>query len=253
MSDNWLNKRMKPSHKKNEHWLELSNAAWKLFEDHLEGLLQRMKNMRSYFFAEDADLKRLLLDHGLSEERTIFSSGSMGTVTAVNLQNVKFKDTSWLVERILKAEYRLSFVRWQALYAPTDTTTYPYGDVFLTAQEVADHPTFDASNTFMTSRGVLEINLLEALASGFDLEGFKTAIRPRMQALLPIRIVYDGILYRFEMELSQSPYAIELSGETIPQDDVDLGESSEWSVGLSEVGYRFDDTPADDVPLDSGY
>lgn len=177
------------------------------------------------------------------------AEGSLGTVAAVNMQNIRYKDTQVMISRIIGTEFRLNFIEWQGLWAPKDTATYSYGSVLLTSDEVENHPTFVTDDLFLTSRGVLQVNHLESLAFGLNESEFEDLIRPRIQKLLPVKNVYNGLYYRYET-------IIDLSGlifdwiEGFAENDALWVHLSELIIEMDER-YCLDEIPLDSVPLDS--
>lgn len=161
-------------------------------------MLNRLKVRSQLFEMPEEDVKKLFDELG---GVAVIGKSRVSDRPLLLLQRydeVHFKNTLYPLKQMLQREFNSVRVSWVPLWAPVDINRYPYGTVLARQADMANYPQVGAQEWFMTSRGVLQVNigdlyrLYPNMTGDALLERFTAETDQIIRPLLPVRIVYDG-------------------------------------------------------------
>lgn len=181
-------------------WVQLADALEALNVENVEPILERIKGMLSVFTMHADDLQVHLNELG-----DIFTVGSAEDrdkplLLQQRIDEVRQKGDYYPIEKTLEREFGNISVKWEPLFAPVDTETYPYGTVLVPADQRYLYPVPEGE-WFLTSRGTIELPLFDiAENSPADetqeaLDKFEAALYSVIPPLIPTHIVLEGHSY----------------------------------------------------------
>lgn len=236
---NWLIKRLTPTKLKEERWNSLASALEQLWASSFDDGLSRLERLKSFYQADDADLARKLREMGDYFTYDLPKIEGRPISVAWRRQELEYKD----LELILYSTFRRHFgtlpVGWLPIFAPTDEE---YGSIFLpySGQVTDKDKNIPIENTFLTSRGMLGVDLGELMPMGFNKTEFLERAVPLLKRTKPLHIVYGGPLFYIYFPL---PFESEF--------DCTYNIDSPFTLQFSVLGARFDFTQGDKYPLDN--
>jgi hypothetical protein len=198
----WLKKRLSPVKSDTPRWQHFAEALQEFWEENFDPEIERLRNLRSLYTADEAGQRKIVDEMGRYFEDGIPSANIPMTVARQQVElfqkhTITPLENAWRRLGIENAE-------WRPLYAHVADT---YGDKFYLETDNVLHyldgtwtldqdpPIFLTQGSYMTCRGVIEIDLdlLE------DFEGMDL-LRRRVNQVKPLHIVFDGIRYRIIRE-----------------------------------------------------
>ena len=202
---NWLTARLTQAKQKSPLWREFAEALTKVFGDHYEPLLERLKGLSSIttHHIEDLDIRIAELGSLFDYESRV-EPEDRALAVVYRLDEIHQKNSAFNIDAALSRDFGGLDIEWLPLYAPN--TGVAYGDDFRTAKELQDNG-LDINDWYMTSRGVLNANLADIFNLGYTREKFVELLRKKVRFLVPTHGVYDG-------ERLYLTYIIKLEGLT---------------------------------------
>lgn len=219
-------------------WKDLAGVISSLNEETTEVILDRAAGLPSIFQMSDEDLDIRLNELGQYFRFGEFSDESKAMVVQQRLDELHLKDTLYPLKKTLSRELFGVEVAWFPLYCHKDEA---YGDNFLTKPLIND-----MTGWWMTNRGVLRVNLdsLSGLATkGLEpIDYIEDIIGTVAEPLIPLDIVYDGIVFYLRMVAREDYERASLSGEG-------LGVLETLTLPENRTVYSL--SLGDEAPLDS--
>lgn len=185
--------RLPPKELENQRYKELYEAIDEYWEQSVTAILQRMRNSRSVFTADNKDINLIL-----EELTTYFDSDSDELSRPVSIfwkkNEINNKNNQWAVEALLQrikiVTKELSYV---TLYAPKDVVTKPYGSAFYTKEELEDMEV-NVDDYFMTSHMQLNLDFSSLEKYDWDKEQIKYVMERYFEEnVRPTHIVFKGV------------------------------------------------------------
>jgi hypothetical protein len=204
LQSGWFKGRLTSSKQDSAMQKGLADIVQSLVESVVEPLLTRITNRKSFFTMYDVDLDTRIEEMGQFFTIRSSDASSKPMLLQQRLDEIHFKGTSRPITQTFYREFNGIPITWQPLYAPIDTTTYPYGTVLI-AENNVDSVGDNFGDLFLTSRGVISIPLVEltALIAAETGDSIKTSSQMTEEALtkfkqvvlplLPLHIVFDGM------------------------------------------------------------
>lgn len=236
----WLKGQLTTAKQSQDSWVDLAAALATSIYDHVESYIERLQSRNSLYDMEDEDI---LTD--TEELRKVFplynvESEDLPHVIMQRQDEIHFKKTVYPLTATITREFSGMEVTWEPLYAPKDQETYPYGTLFITANEFEDYAAqgLDESAFFKTSRGVIRvpINQVAGGENGVteeDIAAFEEKIRRVIYPLIPLKIVCDGQSYYISMDISEFV-------ESIGQWTQQIADNTYTTAEQSELEYSHD-------------
>ncbi|MGL1259916.1 hypothetical protein ACSTK8_24335 [Vibrio parahaemolyticus] len=236
---NWLRNQLTKVKSEEQAWSDFTSILGNALEIYVEPYLERIKRRVSLFEQSKEDLQIELKELG-----DFFSFGDINdenlAITILQRKDqIHFKRTLSPLISTLNREFEGLGVTWQALYNPVGGE---YGIGMRTRQGI----TGNEDKYWLTSRGIIQIPLNDILKTGSDnlndtLDQLEKEIERVVYPLIPLRIVFDGVLYVMF-------YHIKERIETI---EVDFSSVSEVLPQPEFIKYyRMDAHPIDHMPID---
>lgn len=234
----WLVDRLTPYKQSEERWRDLARALEEYWDTYSAPALERIEQMRSVFTAHDEDIEMMLSEAGIRFEVAVpLVRNHLAFAYTWRAYEIHRKDRQGTLEQILARDYAGAVVRWMPLFAPRDA---PYGTSFLSSLEL-EWTGVSRSDVHHTYRGKVLANLTGLTARGIRKDGFRAAVRRKIDALRPAHIVYDGEMF-FQVFLAEM-------GAVLATNAVSSSRSHTHLL-LALSPYRFDELPADTQRLD---
>ncbi len=182
----------------------LADIMQNLFTAVVEPYLTRITNRKSFFTMDNDDLDTRIEEMGQFFTIRSSDASSKPMLLQQRLDEIHFKGTSRPITQTFYREFNGIPITWEPLYAPVDTTTYPYGSRLIAENNLT--AVGDAfGELFLTSRGVISIPLTDLMKlieseTGNDIktssqltEEALTKFKQVVEPLLPLHIVFDGM------------------------------------------------------------
>lgn len=234
----WLLRRLTPAKGNETRWAELATVTEQVWEAFFDPRLSRLERMRSSYLADDHDLVRKIRQMGDYFSFELPNEADRPIALAWRRLELEYKDTELILRSVFRRHFGNLAVTWFPLFAPLDA---PYGTVFKAAEgpwpETKNYP---PDGMFLTSRGVLGIDLSCVFGLRLSKRDFLDQAEPLLLRTKPLHIVYDGPLWYIRWDIpfeSRFTAFWERDGALI-------------ELPFSVVGARFDFTPADARHLD---
>lgn len=235
----WLSRRLTPAKSKEARWAELAAVTEQIWEEFFDPDLSRLERLRSSYLADDQDLVRKIRQMGDYFSFELPNEKDRPIALAWRRLELEYKDTELILRSVFRRHFGNLAVTWFPIFAPLDK---PYGTVFTPAEgpwpETKNIPPEDM---FLTSRGVLGIDLGCVFGLRLSKREFLDRAEPLLLRTKPLHIVYDGPLWYIRFDI---PVEVELSAFW-------ERESDRIELPFAVVGSRFDFTAADVRPLDT--
>ncbi|UTZ44606.1 hypothetical protein [Vibrio campbellii] len=236
----WLRGQLTNVKNNEQAWGDLTNALGDALEVYVEPWLDRIKSRISLFEQGTEELHIELKELG-----DFFSFGDIEdenlAITILQRKDqIHFKRTLSPLISTLNREFYGVGVSWQALYNPIDAE---YGVGMVTKE--TSNGKLDLNKYWLTSRGIIQVPINKVLSPdrGLNdiLDEFDKEIERVVKPLIPLRIVYDGVLYIIIYQIKERLESLEL---------VDVGVAQSVGHNLTKY-YRLDSAPIDYKTLDS--
>lgn len=219
MITDWLKKRLTPDKQNSEMWASFAEAIQTLYESEVEPLLERISGLRSFFTMTQEDLDVRTAEYGRFFVMGENEPSQKAILLTQRLDEVHFKGTTRPLEQTFWREFGNLPVTWQPLYAPVDTTTYPYGTYLITEDAISVAKT-TYGEFFLTSRGNIQVDL-NALYESYGIQDRDTIIATLQDKfdliiapLMPLHMVFDGISLQLAFKLESAAERLRLA-ETV--------------------------------------
>ena len=235
----WLLRRLTPAKGNEARWAELATVTEQVWEAFFDPRLSRLERMRSSYLADDQDLVRKIRQMGDYFSFELPNEADRPIALAWRRLELEYKDTELILQSVFRRHFGNLAVTWFPIFAPLDE---PYGTVFQAAggpwPETKNYP---PDGMFLTSRGVLGIDLSCIFGLRLSKRGFLDEAEPLLLRTKPLHIVYDGPLWYIRFDL---PVEVDFTAFW----DRDCGI---FELPFAVRGSRFDFTGADVCPLDT--
>ena len=235
----WLYRRLTPAKSGEARWSEFATVMERVWEEFFDPRLSRLERMRSSYLADDQDLVRKIRQMGDYFSFELPNEADRPIALAWRRLELEYKDTELILRSVFRRHFGNMAVNWFPLFAPLDK---PYGSEF----EAAEGPWPETKNyppegMFLTSRGVLGIDLGCVFRLRMSKAEFLAKAEPLLLRTKPLHIVYAGPLWYVRLELP--PFEARL--------DICWDRAHWCDLLFAVVGSRFDVTPADACRLDA--
>lgn len=245
----WLKKRLTPAKRADSRWADFASALEKIWELFFDPAYSRLERMRSSFRADYADLAKKMREKGDWFSLDLPPSVARQVILPWRELELDYKDMEDVLTLAFKRYFGNIESGWLPLYAPKDK---PYGMEFMPPDLVyrkASEKNIPPEGWFLTSRGVLGVNLNTIYPRGILKATYMEKAIPLIKRTKPLHIVYEGMCWYIFYYIN------------VPQFPVDahwVRESGDKTSGWNEIpfavyGTRFDFTPADERKLDAGH
>ncbi len=252
----WLKNQLTSSRANSTAWVELTQAIADLVEKYPETFLTRLKGRQSLFEHSKEDLAVVEAELG---QFFVFGNTSDEDKPSMLIQRkdeIHFKRTIKPLVNTLSREFEGMEVAWQPLYNHKEAA-------YCQTLRIKDGIYGDESDWWLTSRGVISINLA-TLSRSAQLEAIEERIEQVALPLLPMRMVMHGYLYFIILTVTEKPESVYLDDvslqhifENAVMDLADEIKSNGSTVGsatitpYSSIRYRLDAHPFDAYKIDS--
>lgn len=230
---NWLQKRLSGSQKKSERYVKLAEALEQYWEENFDPLFQDMVNSRSIYTASEEDLAKKIAELGDRFTADYPTGYDKPLALAWRRNEIKRKNTSFLLTNSFRRNFENLEVRWAPLWAAKNL---PYGSEFKLDDELTEVE--KNSLYFLTSRGNLFVNVGQIYALKIKKSDFLIYAERIVYKSKPEHIVYDGPVFYLDLPVDFNM-------------DFTFTAESKRTIALYVMGYRFDDIAADIQRLDS--
>lgn len=215
MKKDWIKNQLIPEKRQSGLWPGFADSLQTLFEEHVEPLLKRLSDRKSFFTMHPDDLDTRINEYGRFFVIGNTDTASKPILLAQRLDEVHFKGTDRPIVATFWREFGNLPVSWEPLYAPVDQERFPYGTFFATARgmEIAKD---SYGEFFLTSRGTINVDLNKL----YEVYGYEEQDRlvSRLMAdvdriikpLLPLEMVFDGITLRLDFFLEEAAELLQL-------------------------------------------
>lgn len=277
---NWLTNQLTSAKQDSGMWAGLADILQSVVTSHVDPMLDRVRNRKSIFTMNAEDLDTRVAELGSFFTIRSSDASSVPMLLLQRLDEIHFKGSLRPITQTFYREFNGIPITWQPLYAPVDIATYPYGTVLI-SEETLDSIGDNYGEMFLTSRGVASIalndlgmliekdttgTLTQESVTNEALEKFKQVVKP----LLPLHIVFDGMLLYVSVETPRSfkatmrlisvgveagTYPVEAHQDAITSVSQQMSHVTEAQKGGDfEFWPRFDDQLLDvDVDPDNDY
>lgn len=224
---------------------ELFEAIDEYFTQRLMPTLQRTRDMRSVFTADQEDLSRKL------EELTAYFDYAGNELTKPlsifwKQNEIANKNNEWAIEALVqRIKIQAKDIIFDRLYAPKDTVTYPYGSIFYTMDDLDDMGA-DPADYFLTSHMALRVDYNEIIENGWDETELRSVVERYFEEnVRPNHIVFDGLNFQFLADtifsnraMNVQPIKITMS-RTVPQiiASVDINDGLSAAVQSNRITF----------------
>lgn len=234
----WLSRRLTPAKSKEARWAELAAVTEQIWEEFFDPYLSRLERMRSSYLADDQDLVRKIRQMGDYFSFELPNEAERPIALAWRRLELEYKDTELILRSVFRRHFGNLAVTWFPIFAPLDE---PYGTEFKAAEgpwpETKNYP---PDGMFLTSRGVLGIDLSCIFGLHLSKQEFLARAEPLLLRTKPLHIVYDGPLWYIRWDI---PFECDFAAIQEREDEL-------IELPFSVVGARFDVMPADARYLD---
>ena len=256
---NWLIARLTQAKQKSPLWREFSEALTKVFGDHYEPLLERLKGLSSITTHHIEDLDIRIAELGaLFDYESRVEPEDRALAVVYRLDEIHQKNSAFNINAALSRDFGGLDIEWLPLYAPN--TGVAYGDDFRTAKELEDNG-LDINDWNMTSRGVLNANLADVFNLGYTREKFVELLRKKGRFLVPTHGVYVverlHLIYVMEWEgFTTGVAGVRTTVSSKPMENpLDLIMGHSEKIKSTRAFYtpkpKSSDVGIDDMPIDS--
>lgn len=196
--EDWLLRRLSPVKDSDPRWTGLAKAIQTFWEDNFDSLHTGLVNLRSIYTMSGPDLALKMRDKGSFFYPDWPTEFDQPLAVAWREGEILRKSTEYIIKSTFRRNFRNVSIDWIPLYAPKDEE---YGTLFLTEKTVRFLNESLAEDYWLTSRGVVSVDL-ESMYSGgsFTKSTFSPIVKRLINKLKPLHIVYDGIIYEWETE-----------------------------------------------------
>lgn len=211
----------------------------RVWEEFFDPRLSRLERMRSSYLADDQDLVRKIRQMGDYFSFELPNEAERPIALAWRRLELEYKDTELILRSVFRRHFGHMAVNWFPIFAPLDK---PYGSEF----EAAEGPWPETKNyppegMFLTSRGVLGIDLSCVFQLRMSKAEFLARAEPLLLRTKPLHIVYDGPLWYVRLEFPPFEALLDI-----------CWDRAHWcDLPFTVLGSRFDVTPADACRLDA--
>lgn len=237
----WLFRRLTTAKGKEARWADLATAIEGVWEEYFDPCLSRLERLRSSYLADDQDLVRKIRQMGDYFSFEFPNEADRPIALAWRRLELEYKDTELILRSVFRRHFGNMSVNWLPIFAPVDI---PYGTAFIPADgpwpEIKNSP---PDGMFLTSRGVLGIDLSCIFGLHLSKQEFLDRAEPLLLRTKPLHIVYDGPLWYIRFDI---PF--EAAFELVRHETMSCFE-----LQFSTIGSRFDIIPADERPLDNDF
>ena len=204
----WLKNRLTPAKQETPQWQHLTEAIEQFWEENFDPEFTRVKNLRSLYTADEEGLQRILSELGGYYEWNLPEDS---IPLAIAWRKIEMLQKDSLIPILSALERLMPGVEfeWKVLYAKTGE---PYGTDFYTEDELdpawlTETPLLldgtwqvgavppeklRGQKVYLTSRGRLELNMIDSFAE-LDVWGDgKNLLAERIQQVKPLHIVFAG-------------------------------------------------------------
>lgn len=213
MKTGWLKRRLTPAKQASEMYSSLADIIQALFEQVVEPILTRSSNRKSFFTMDDEDLDIKIQELGQFFTIRTSDASSKPMLLQQRLDEIHFKGTSRPITQTFYREFNGIPITWQPLFAPVDTSAYPYGTQLIAENNLES--VGDAfGDLFLTSRGVISVSIIDlqklillygATKTTEELtEIALTKFKQVVQPLLPLHIVFDGMQLLLRIQVDEA-------------------------------------------------
>ncbi|PLR29321.1 phage tail protein, partial [Chimaeribacter californicus] len=222
----WLKSRLTPTKQNSAMYGGMADIVEALFISVVEPYLTRITERKSFFSMSDADLDTRIEEMGQFFTIRASDASSKPMLLQQRLDEIHFKGTERPITQTFYREFHGIPITWQPLYAPIDTTTYPYGQNLVAENNLASTGGV-YGDMFLTSRGVISIpyqELTDLIVSGENpdittvsqvTEAALTKFKQVVVPLLPLHIVFDGLQLVYEWMLTEPADVAWLESEAV--------------------------------------
>jgi len=217
----WLKNRLTPAKQEVSQWQHLAEAIEQFWEENFDPEFNKAKNLRSLYTADEEGLQRILSELGGYYEWNLPEDN---IPLAIAWRKIELLQKDSLVPILSALERLMPDVKfeWKVLYAKTGE---PYGTDFYTDEELdpawlaetslyvdgtwkvgATPPVkLRGQNVYLTSRGRLEIDVLDSFAELEMWGESQNILSDRIRNTKPLHIVFAG--YKLKMAIVLEPNA----------------------------------------------
>lgn len=202
----WLYKRLTPSKRKVARWTELATAVETIWEEYFDPELSRLQRLQSAYEMDEADLNKKMREMGDSftcDTPLVINKPLSLAWRRLELQS---KDTEDIISSIFLRNFAHLPVTWFPIFAPIDQEYGSYFETYGGLSEDADK-NVPPDGMWLTSRGVLGIGKLEMYQEGMVKSDLRTQAISLVESAKPLHIVFDGLLWYINFDLSFSAEA----------------------------------------------
>lgn len=235
----WLKSQLTSTKKNEIPWTELAQSIGDVMNLHIETIVDRIRQRSSLYEMQKKDIIE-----ETKELRSIFPFGEIvdddfAHAISQRRDEIHFKRTEYPLSATIAREFGGMEVKWSRLYAPVDQDVYPYGELFI-QEGTIKYSQFDMSELFLTSRGVIDVpaNLVQLVRPSDDtsFEEFEAEIERIVYPLLPLRIVFDGVVYSIHFDFTDTLESLSM------RDNVDayFKDMEQFNDGIKPSKYEAD-------------
>lgn len=183
--------------KKSVGWYDLANSLDKLNSSVVEPLLVRLKALPNLYEMHPDDLQVRLDELGANFSIGVVEDEDVPLLLQQRTDEIQFKDYEYSFSQLFKREFKGVVMHWEALYAPRDLTTYPYGSKFILYRDIISSE-LDINDYFLTQRAVIFARLDMVRLNFGDVAPFEELLHRVIPPLMPVNIAFDGQQYYLE-------------------------------------------------------
>lgn len=276
----WLTGQLPEVKQKAPMWREFADAVQELFDMHIKPVYQRIEGLSSFFSMQEQDLRRKIGDLG---KFFYFSDAvdveDLPLAIMQRLDEVHFKRTDLLIHNAIVKEFKGVEVEWTPLYAPIAITPVGSDDYTkevtvhgiapsLKSMEAIKKSGRNPDEYFLTSRGVIKVNVLSLLDKGFTQDKFVETVNKVITPIIPLEIVFNGADFFMTYTIIEPREWLKLITDKFKEDfkgfehqKYEQHESSKYretmhlnnNYQVDDDRLRFDDIALDSMPLDIYY
>ena len=184
--DDWLKKRLTPVKKDTPRWQQFAESIQDLWQTCFDPDLDRVKRANSIYTADTVDLQREIGELG-DFFQALPKEEDMAIAVAWRKLELLFKDREFIITSTFARKFSGLPVSWVPLWAKKSDD---YGDEFYREDEISD---FD--DYYMTSRGLLAVDLAEMTARRITITAFVDHVVSRIDTIKPLHIIYDRTVF----------------------------------------------------------
>ena len=199
MKKHWFRDRLIPKKQQSGMWTDLSDSIEMLITDHVESIIERLRDRVSIFDMHHDDLKILLSEMGKFFVVGDVADDDAALVLMQREDEIHLKRTIYPLVNTINREFEGLSVKWQPQWAAADLDKYPYPSVLKDKKSITDDINTKLSEWFLSSRGAIAVNFDEIEKMFSDsrdpMETLEGMIKKIILPLIPLRIVCDGIRF----------------------------------------------------------